>query len=639
MRLLHVLTTILLLATVTEVAGQKKLELIPANPQRGEKVTIRYNPAAEGATIPAGASGIDIVFTYSNLYEYPWRMPLQKNGSFWETSFIVPHYATYATFYLQSGDQKDVPGNNRHYELPVYTKNKRVENSYLYESYSLGAQLGKVPELEQKKAELLQKELQAYPNNYEAKLRLMNYKISTAAGKDKETYRKQARAIIAAKFLEKPGNMGFMNKTTMGYLIIGENSRLDSIREIAKLRYPDTEVGYSMQISEISKESDSLTMVKRLHQLLKKQTPANKSFFSGAHEILFKYYASRQDADKALYHLSQMNTEFTPYTPENVKEQAEILYRSNLALETALRLAKHALVLADTFPTGLIRHFPETGYIPSFVSREQRQAVTVKATANAKALIGLIRLQQGLPGEAQVFIEDALALSKDAETLKHGGEFYQKTGAFQKAFTAYRSIVLDTPEDTAALNKMKTAFLAMGKDAKAWEKEMDELNAHWKKGMLARLKKEIINLPAPEFIGSLVDLKGNPVAADLIKDKIVVVDFWATWCVPCMHEMPYIQNAYSKYKDRDDVLFMVINSGSNNSLQDAQGWWGNKRYSFPVFYNKDRSIGEKFGFNVIPATYIIDKKGNVRFKTIGFEGPVVQRKIEVAIEMLQAGDL
>ena len=42
---------------------------------------------------------------------------------------------------------------------------------------------------------------------------------------------------------------------------------------------------------------------------------------------------------------------------------------------------------------------------------------------------------------------------------------------------------------------------------------------------------------------------------------------------------------------------------------------------------------------VIPATYIIDKKGNVRFKTIGFEGPVVQRKIEVAIEMLQAGDL
>ena len=79
---------------------------------------------------------------------------------------------------------------------------------------------------------------------------------------------------------------------------------------------------------------------------------------------------------------------------------------------------------------------------------------------------------------------------------------------------------------------------------------------------------------------------------------------------------------------------MIINSGSKNTLQDAQNWIGNKRYSFPVFYNTDREIGEKLGFNVIPATYVIDKKGNIRFKTIGFEGPVVQRKIEVSIDML-----
>ena len=83
---------------------------------------------------------------------------------------------------------------------------------------------------------------------------------------------------------------------------------------------------------------------------------------------------------------------------------------------------------------------------------------------------------------------------------------------------------------------------------------------------------------------------------------------------------------------------MIINSGSNNSLQDAQGWSGNKTYDFPVFYNKDRTIGTKFGFNVIPATYIFDRKGNIRFKIIGFEGAAIQRKVEVAIDMLLAGE-
>ena len=84
---------------------------------------------------------------------------------------------------------------------------------------------------------------------------------------------------------------------------------------------------------------------------------------------------------------------------------------------------------------------------------------------------------------------------------------------------------------------------------------------------------------------------------------------------------------------------MVINSGSKNSLADAQGWWGNEKYSFPVYYNNDPMIGDKLKFNVIPALYIIDQAGNIRFKTIGFEGPVIERKVIAAINLLREGNL
>jgi thiol-disulfide isomerase/thioredoxin len=111
--------------------------------------------------------------------------------------------------------------------------------------------------------------------------------------------------------------------------------------------------------------------------------------------------------------------------------------------------------------------------------------------------------------------------------------------------------------------------------------------------------------------------------------------FWATWCVPCMQAMPYLQKVYEQFKEDKDVQFLVINSGSKNSLADAQGWWGNKKFSFPVYYNQDPMVGEKLGFNVITAVYIIDKAGNIRFKTIGFEGPVIERKITSAINLLK----
>ena len=625
----------ILLTFVYAASGQQKLTIIPNLPERGQEITIQYDPAATGATIPATAEKVDMFFTYSNFYEVPWRLGMQKKGRLWEAKIALARYATYASFYLQSGDIIDQPSAGKHFAIAVYDKGKRVKSGCLYEGYSLSAQLGKVPDLAARQAKLFQEELEHYPDNYEAKLRLLNYKIANAAGEEKEKLTREAEAIIAAKFYENPGKMGLMNSTTMGYLIIGQNSRLDSIREVVKKKYPTSEAGYELRISDMVKEEDKGLMEKQLLALVKTENKANKEYLKAAHEALMEYYVSKKQTSKALYHFGRLGIDRSPYRAQTLKQRAELFYNAGIAPDTALGLAKTALSIVDSFPVGLIRYFPETGYIPSYVDQETRTKAINKAKGNLLSLISLIQLKQGFTSDAT--IAEALTISTDPETLSNAGEYYRARGASQAAFETYKRIMFQAPEDTTSARKMKESYLAWKKSTAGFEAHMAELKEHWKREILEQLRKEMINIPTPDFVSALVDLKGRPVSKEALKNKIVVLDFWATWCVPCMKEMPYLQRAYENFKNDSSVVFMVINSGAKNSLEDAQGWWGNKKFTFPVFYNNDPAIGDKLKFNVIPAVYIIDTAGNIRFKTIGFEGPVIERKVTAAVHLLKEG--
>ncbi|NML38464.1 TlpA family protein disulfide reductase [Chitinophaga sp. G-6-1-13] len=318
------------------------------------------------------------------------------------------------------------------------------------------------------------------------------------------------------------------------------------------------------------------------------------------HEQLFQLYAAQHHTEKTLYHARKVATQRrNPWTAETLKELATTLQTNQLAPDTARYYAKLALSQADSFPAGIIRYFPETGYIYPFVSDSTRQAVTRKAQANLLSLLGLIDLQQARLHEGAQQTDSALAISPDNETLNNATLFYTHTG-----------------------NKEKL-------------KTVQQLR---EKILLDKVRRQLISRPAPS-LQSFVDMKGQPVSPAALKDKIILIDFWATWCGPCMQEMPYLQQLYEAYKNNPKVVFMVVNSGARNTLADAQGWSGHKKYTFPVYYNTDPDVGEKFRFNIIPATYIIDTKGNIRFSNIGFEGPEIAAKLKLQLELVESASL
>ncbi len=131
----------------------------------------------------------------------------------------------------------------------------------------------------------------------------------------------------------------------------------------------------------------------------------------------------------------------------------------------------------------------------------------------------------------------------------------------------------------------------------------------------------------------------KPLLKAELAGKIVVIDFWATWCKPCIASFPYLHQVYKKYADDPQVKFVVLNSGSGNSCDDAYKWaQANPEFDFPFYYNQDKKLSSKLEITSIPTTLILDKKGNIRFRKVGFEGEKLLQSLDAMIEYLKELD-
>lgn len=140
-----------------------------------------------------------------------------------------------------------------------------------------------------------------------------------------------------------------------------------------------------------------------------------------------------------------------------------------------------------------------------------------------------------------------------------------------------------------------------------------------------KLLAEMIGLPAPNF--TLKDLDGNVVSLKDLKGKIVVLDFWSTWCVPCKKSFPAMQLAVNTYKNDASVKFLFIHTWetSKTPVEDVKKYIAQSGFNFQVLMDLKDGTGrnaavEDYGVSAIPAKFVIDKAGNIVFKLTGFTG-------------------
>lgn len=122
------------------------------------------------------------------------------------------------------------------------------------------------------------------------------------------------------------------------------------------------------------------------------------------------------------------------------------------------------------------------------------------------------------------------------------------------------------------------------------------------------LASALSNAPsAPPF--ALKALDGRLVTSESLKGKIAIVNFWGTWCGPCVGEMPALQKLYEKYRSDTAVAIVTI---AKDELADVQAWMEAKRYTIPTLL--DAGYSTRALISVWPTTWVLDRDGTLRYR-------------------------
>lgn len=210
----------------------------------------------------------------------------------------------------------------------------------------------------------------------------------------------------------------------------------------------------------------------------------------------------------------------------------------------------------------------------------------------------------------------------DEEVARNYSLLLSRNGKYQEAFGRLDKIVRAGNGDAETRAELAIAYekLNPGKKGAAY---LVEAQKGLKESIQEQVSKSLINEAAPAF--TVKDVNGKTVSLADFKGKIIVLDFWATWCSPCKKSFPAMQQVVKKYGKNANVEFLFIHTWERSAspLTEAQEYLQWNKYTFDLYMDLKDPVTSKnpavtlFGVTGIPAKFVIDGNGRIRFRVTG----------------------
>jgi thiol-disulfide isomerase/thioredoxin len=246
---------------------------------------------------------------------------------------------------------------------------------------------------------------------------------------------------------------------------------------------------------------------------------------------------------------------------------------------------------------------------------------------SAEAFLGMAQAMHGMKVDKNALdaCQSAIDLAQDnarvlARAHKLKGQVFDAMGNLRDAEAEFRLALSADPNAKVADLHYELGVVLMGehRDEEAIAELQKEIELR-PNGTTAEEARALIANPrrargpsAPAF--SIVSSDGQPLSLEALKGKIVLLDFWASWCGPCVRALPAIRNMQ---KDHAHDPFVIVGISADRDPHDWRAFTGKNGMTWPQYWDRDRRLRQTFGVTVIPTYVLIDGEGVEQLRVAG----------------------
>jgi thiol-disulfide isomerase/thioredoxin/Flp pilus assembly protein TadD len=608
-RIIGVVTALLSALAVPSALAQV-LTVVPAKAMMGDQVTMTYDEDNVGAVLK-GVSTMkgEVLCMLSREAPVLLTVPLMKKGSMWTGRFtLTDDRMKLLVFRVVSGTQQDNNGGNAWHAMVYGKEGRAVEDANTQRGSFLGG-YGFMDFKHEKDFPVAYAafagERELYPGNWhvysaEWSVRMRENKDSaTVAGirTDLDNYydrfKGDEEAIASV--------LNWFNQT-------GQKERAEAIVAAAVEKNPKGPIAESSRRVAAYQERDPLKRSELLERFLV-DFPQNGTMLESTKGFLASTYLRANQPEKALATIDKMAAP----DPEMLNSLAWDWIEKGKNLEAAVQIAKKGVDVAS---------HPLPSAKPTYLTEEQWNENKAYVLAMVEDTYGYGLYKLGRYTDAEQAFAKASAASKGEEPdiTERLMMAYIKNGKFSEALKIGGRAVESGKTTDKLLEYYKTAYVKVNGSEAGFETHLSAARETASKQMKVKLMQGRLKKPAIQF--TLKDIAGKTVKLSDLTGKVVVIDFWATWCGPCRESFPAFQKVYDKYKSNTLVAMYALDTwervGGKEREELVRKFLTDNKYTFPVLY--DDGVVEKYNVEGIPTKFVIDKKGEIAFKSVGFSG-------------------